>query len=112
MDIARYFRCLGPQDISLGNFQGTDRPTLTTRNWSVRFLSVARTRVRPVSKALPCESLHTIAHVTFFIPPIRKLYAVLSYVTGHTAGSEISEQVTLIPLPLTKLLHHHPFTAP
>lgn len=56
MDIERYFQCLGPQDISLGNFQGTDRPTLMTQNWSVRFLSVARTRVHPMAKAVPRES--------------------------------------------------------
>jgi len=27
--IDRYFQYLGPQDITLGNFQGTDRPTFT-----------------------------------------------------------------------------------
>lgn len=37
--IDRYFQYLGPQDITLGNFQGTDRPTFTPWNWSGQFLS-------------------------------------------------------------------------
>lgn len=32
-----YFQCLGPQEISLGNFQRTHRPSFVPRNWNGRF---------------------------------------------------------------------------
>lgn len=35
--IDRYFQCLGPQEISLGNFQRTDRPTFLPLNWNSQF---------------------------------------------------------------------------
>lgn len=38
--IDRYFQCLGPQEISLGNFQRTDRPTFLPLNWNGRFPSL------------------------------------------------------------------------
>lgn len=38
--IDRYFQCLGPQEISLGNFQRTDRPTFLPLNWSGQFHSL------------------------------------------------------------------------
>lgn len=38
--IDRYFQCLGPQEISLGNFQRTDRPTFLPLNWNGQFHSL------------------------------------------------------------------------
>lgn len=38
--IDRYFQCLGPQEISLGNFQRTDRPTFLSLNWNGQFPSL------------------------------------------------------------------------
>lgn len=38
--IDRYFQCLGPQEISLGNFQRTDRPTFLPLNWNGWFPSL------------------------------------------------------------------------
>lgn len=38
--IDRYFQCLGPQEISLGNFQRTDRPTFLPLNWNGQFPSL------------------------------------------------------------------------
>lgn len=39
--IDRYFQCLSPQEISLGNFQSTDRPTFLLLKWNGQFPSIA-----------------------------------------------------------------------